>query len=176
MSNSPDSESSRVTEGGREAAASRPFWVGFAVIALGGICLYGAAGLPQGARYAAVGPGLFVTAAGGGLVILGLMLLVQIARGERFEPTDAEDADSSEKANPVALLTALAAAIVPIFTMTRLGLPITATLSFALVARAFGSRRTLLDIAYGAALGVAAWVLFTKLGLQLGGFLPIAGF
>jgi putative tricarboxylic transport membrane protein len=142
---------------------------------LGCVCLYGASGLPQGARYAAVGPGLFVTVAGGGLVVLGLILLVQIARGERFEPQDAEDASGNERADPKALAFALVAAVVPVFTMEPLGLPITALISFVLVARAFGSRRILLDVVSGAGLGIAAWLLFTRLGLQLGGFLPIAG-
>jgi putative tricarboxylic transport membrane protein len=131
--------------------------------------------LPQGARYAAVGPGFFVSVAGGGLVLLGLILLVQIARGERFEPQDAEDTASSAKADPRALAYALVAACVPIFTMARLGLPITAMISFTLVARAFGSRRLVLDIVSGAILGAVAWLLFTELGLQLGKFLPIAG-
>lgn len=158
------------------SAASRPWWLGAGVIALGCVCLYGAFGLPQGARYAGIGPGLFVTVAGAGLVILGLLLMVQIARGESFNPQDAEDASSDTRADWPAFFTALAAACVPVLTMQALGLPLTAMLSFTLVARSFGSRKTLLDIAYGAALGVAAWFLFSRLGLQLGGFLPIAGF
>jgi putative tricarboxylic transport membrane protein len=162
-------------EGGGADAASRPWWLGLAVIVLGGVCLYGAAGLPQGARYAAIGPGLFVTVAGGGLVILGLLLLVQIARGETFVPQDMEDASGAAKANPAALATAFVAAIVPIFTMSPLGLPITAMLSFTLVARSFGSRKVWLDAVYGALLGTASWFLFTHLGLQLGSFMPIAG-
>jgi putative tricarboxylic transport membrane protein len=146
-----------------------------AVVALGCVCLYGASGLAQGARYAAIGPGLFVTVAGAGLVILGLLLLVQIARGERFEPQDSEDAAANVKADPKALLIALAAAIVPIVTMQRLGLPITAMLSFTLVARALNSKKLLMDLLAGFLLGTFAWFLFTRLGLQLGGFLPLAG-
>jgi putative tricarboxylic transport membrane protein len=72
-------------------------------------------------------------------------------------------------------MTALAAVTLPILTIEALGLPITAMLSFALVARAFGSRKTIADIIAGALLGALAWLLFTRLGLQLGGFLPIAG-
>ena len=113
MSNNPEIPLED-TGSGDGSAASRPWWLGAAVIALGCVCLYGAAQLPQGARYAAIGPGMFVTVAGGGLVFLGIALLVQIARGEKFEPQDAEDASGDEKANPVALATALAAAIVPI--------------------------------------------------------------
>jgi putative tricarboxylic transport membrane protein len=174
LSNSPESVSED-TGGDRARAASRPWWLGGAVVALGCVCLYGASGLPQGARYAAIGPGLFVTVAGVGLVVLGLMLLVQIARGEKFEPQDSEDATGAERANVKSLVIALVAAIVPIFTMEPLGLPITSMISFTLVARAFGSRRLMLDVVAGAVLGCAAWLLFTKLGLTLGGFLPIAG-
>jgi putative tricarboxylic transport membrane protein len=160
---------------GGGAAASRPWWLGGLVVVLGAICLYGASGLPQGARYAAVGPGLFVTLAGAGLVVLGLMLLVQIARGERFEPQDAEDAAADVPANHKSLAIAFAAAVVPIVTMAPLGLPITATVSFVLVARALHSKKLVTDIVAGFLLGCAAWFLFTQLGLQLGGFLPIAG-
>jgi putative tricarboxylic transport membrane protein len=171
LSNSPDANPG--TGGG--AAASRPWWLGGLVVALGALCLYGASGLPQGARYAAIGPGLFVTLAGAGLVILGLMLLVQIARGERFEPQDAEDAAANVPADHKALAIAFAAAVVPIITMQPLGLPITAMISFVLVARALHSKRLVMDIVAGLALGIASWFLFTELGLQLGGFLPIAG-
>lgn len=162
--------------GGGGIAAPRPFWLAAIVIALGCVCLYAAFGLPQGARYAGIGPGLFVTVAGAGLVVLGLILMVQIARGERFQAQDAEDASGSEKADWPAFFTALAAALVPVLTMQAIGLPITAMLSFTLVARSFGSRKTLMDLVYGAIVGVVAWFLFTRLGLQLGGFLPIAGF
>jgi putative tricarboxylic transport membrane protein len=160
---------------GGDQAASRPWWLGAAVVGLGCVCLYGAFSLPQAARYAAIGPGLFVTMAGAGLVILGFILLVQIGRGEVFVPQDTEDAASTEKANMPALLTALAAAIVPILTIQAMGLPITAMLSFTLVARAFGSRKTVVDVIFGTLLGTLSWLLFTRLGLQLGGFLPIAG-
>jgi len=145
------------------------------VVGLGSICLYGAFSLPQGARYAAIGPGLFITMAGAGLIVLGLILLVQIAHGETFDPQDSEDASGTDKADTPALLTAFAAASIPILTIQALGLPITAMLSFTLVARAFGSRRTLADMIAGAILGALSWLLFTWLGLQLGGFLPVAG-
>lgn len=176
MSNNPEPLTNSQNEGDGVRAASRPWWLGIAVIAMGGLCLYGSSSLEQGARYAGIGPGMFVTIAGGGLVILGVLLLVQISRGETFEPQDSEDASGSEKANPIALLLAFIAAALPVFTMEPLGLPLTAMLSFTLVARSFGSRKTLLDMVYGAALGVASWFLFSFLGLQLGGFFPVGGF
>lgn len=167
-----------MTEGGGPAAAPaspKPYWIGVGLMAMGAVWLYNAFGLPQGARYAAVGPGLFVTIAGAGLLILGAILVLQIWRGESFEAQDAEDADGSTKMDKRAFLTALVAVALPIATMGPLGLPFTATLSFALVANAFGSRRWVLDLICGAVLASAAWFLFAQLGLQLGRFFPPLG-
>ncbi|KKB81303.1 membrane protein [Devosia soli] len=142
---------------------------------MGAVWLYNAFGLPQGARYAAVGPGLFVTVAGGALLVLGALLMVQIWRGETFEAQDAEDADGATKMDKRAFLTALVAVALPIVTMGPLGMPFTATLSFVLVANAFGSRRWYLDLVYGAVLASGSWFLFNQLGLQLGRFFPPLG-
>lgn len=165
--------------GGQPAAprpAARPYWIGALVAAMGAIWLYGAAGLPQGARYAAVGPGLFVTITGLGLVILGLLLMLQVWRGERFEPQDAEDAAANSPMDRRAFVTALVAVVLPVLIMQPLGLPLTATIAFVLVCRAFGSKALVMDIAIGAVLGSVAWYLFTQLGLQLGRFFPPLGF
>lgn len=156
--------------------SSKPYWIGIGLMAIGAIWLYAASGLPQGARYAAVGPGLFVTLAGGGLLILGAVLILQIWRGESFTPQDAEDADGATRMDKRAFLTALLAVALPIGTMGPLGMPFTATLSFVLVANAFGSRRWYMDIVYGGILACSAWFLFHQLGLQLGRFFPPLGF
>lgn len=167
-------------EGGGQPAAPRsgtgPYWIGVLLVVMGGIWLYGAAGLPQGARYAAVGPGLFVTITGLGLVVLGVLLMVQIWRGERFVPQDAEDAAANSPMDRRAFVTALVAVFLPVVIMPPLGMPFTATVAFVLVCRAFGSRQLLMDVVIGAVLGSLAWVLFTQLGLQLGRFFPPLGF
>jgi putative tricarboxylic transport membrane protein len=166
-------------DGGSQPAApapARPYWIGVGLMVIGAVWLYNAFGLPQGARYAAVGPGLFVTLAGAGLLILGAVLIFQIWRGESFEAQDAEDADGATKMDKRAFLTALLAVALPIGTMGPLGMPLTATVSFVLVANAFGSRRWWLDIICGAILACATWFLFTQLGLQLGRFFPPLGF
>src|SRR5690606_1512648 len=155
---------------------ARPWWLGIAVIILGCVCLYATTTLPATAQYAAIGPGMFVTIAGGGLLVLGILLLLQIARGERFEAQDAENAAGNLPMDKRAFFTALAATIVPALTMETLGLPITAMVSFMLVARAFGSSKIVIDLLTGAILGTVCWFLFSRLGLQLGGFLPLAGF
>lgn len=167
-----------MTEGGGQSAAPaspKPYWIGIGLMVMGAVWLYNAFGLPQGARYAAVGPGLFVTIAGAGLLILGAILMLQIWRGESFQPQDAEDADGSTRMDKRAFLTALVAVALPIATMGPLGMPFTATLSFVLVANAFGSRRWWLDLICGAVLASAAWFLFAQLGLQLGRSFPPLG-
>lgn len=144
-------------------------------MAMGAVWLYGAASLPQTAQYAAIGPGLFVTAIGAGLVVLGAVLTLQIARGEQFAPQDSEDAMSDAPADWRALAMAVAAAALPLLTIRQLGFPLTATLVFALVARAFGSRRPVLDLAIGLAISLLAYFGFIRLGVSLGGFLPLLG-
>src|SRR3546814_20131137 len=92
---------------------------------------------------------MFVIGVGLGLVGLGVLLLVQIARGEVFEPDEAENAVPGQAMDKRAFFTALLAAIVPALTIEILGLPVTAMLSFMLVARAFGSQRIVSDLLVG---------------------------
>src|SRR5690606_19960096 len=110
-----------------------------------------------------------------GLLGLGVLLMIQVARGEVFEALEAENAASDQPMDKRAFCTALLAAALPSLVIEILGLPATAMLSFMLVARAFGSRRTVLDLVAGFALGGVSWFLFGWLGLQLGGFFPLAG-
>lgn len=156
-----------------ESTQSRPWWLGIAVILMGAVCLYASSSLPATAQYAAIGPGLFVTIAGIGLVVLGVLLLIQIARGEKFEAQDAENAEGNLPMDKRAFFTALAATIVPALTIELLGLPLTAMLSFMLVARSFGSKKIVQDLVIGLILGSLSWYLFSVLGLQLGDFFPL---
>jgi putative tricarboxylic transport membrane protein len=147
--------------------------LGIGIIAIGAVWVYGALSLPQTAQYAQIGPGLFVTVIGIGLIGLGALLTWQIVRGEEFKAQDSEDAMADMPADKAALLTAVAATALPLLTMRYLGFPLTATLSFALVARAFGSRRPALDLLIGAALALIAYFGFIQLGVTLGGLFPL---
>ncbi|MBF6618246.1 MAG: tripartite tricarboxylate transporter TctB family protein [Candidimonas sp.] len=150
----------------------QPWWLGLAVILLGAVCLYASSSLTLGARYAAIGPGMFVALVGAVLVALGVLLLIQMARGTAFD--DEERArDPGMDVGP--FFTALLAAAIPALIIQSLGLPLTAAIAFMLVARALGSRRIVMDLVSGFVLGTACWFLFGWLGLQLGGFLPVAG-
>jgi putative tricarboxylic transport membrane protein len=138
------------------------------------VWLYGALALPQAATYAVVGPGLFPAVIGSGLVVLGVLLIAAVARGEPFVPQETEDADASRRPSRTALWTTTAAGVLPIFLIRPLGFPIAAAITFALTARAFGSRRLLPDLVVGGLLGAACWLLFSRLlGLSLPGFPPL---
>ena len=158
---------------GRLGAPLRPWWLGIGIMGIGAVWLYGAASLPQGAQYAVIGPGLFVTVIGIALILLGGLLTAQIARGEQFSPQEAEDAMADAPADRRALVTAALAAALPLLTMRSLGFPLTATLSFAMVAHAFGSRRFVLDLVIGATLSAIAYWGFTRLGVGLGPAFPL---
>jgi putative tricarboxylic transport membrane protein len=153
---------------GIEQAGQKPWWLAAIVVAIGGIWLYGSSLLPQTANYARVGPGLYLTIVGIGLVILGIILGVQIARGERFEAQDAEDASANEPAHWPSFWTAVAAASFPLYTMERFGFILTSALMFALTTRAFGSKKLPLDLLIGAVIGGIAWYGFSLLGVGLG--------
>jgi putative tricarboxylic transport membrane protein len=158
----------------RPSSPPRPWWLGGAVIAIGLVWLYGALSLPQAATYAVVGPGFFPAVIGAALVVLGILLLVAVARGERFEPQEAEDADATRPPSRTAFWTTVAAGVVCVLVIRPLGFPIAAALAFALTARAFGSPRMLLDLGVGLLLGIACWLLFSRLlGLSLPGFPPL---
>ena len=154
---------------------SKPRWLSISVIVLGAICVYIGSKLPSTAQYAAIGPGLFVNLAGLGLMILGILLTIQIARGEKFEAQDTENASGSTPMDKKAFFTATLGCLIPALTITFLGLPLTAMLTFALIARSFGSNKLLSDLIIGFILGGLSWLLFSYLGLQLGDFLPLIG-
>jgi putative tricarboxylic transport membrane protein len=156
------------------APGARPWGLGVAVIVFGLVWLYGALSLDSAATYAVVGPGLFPALIGIALVALGVLLIVAVARGERFKPQESEDADVSRAPSRAAFWTTLAAGVLPVFVIRPLGFPVAAAFAFALTARAFGSHRLPLDLGIGFLLGIACWLLFSRLlGLSLPGFPPL---
>jgi len=154
-------------------ASMRPWWLPGGVVAFGLVLLYGAAQLGQSDNYSRIGPGLFVTAIGIALVGLGIALAVQIARGMSFTPSDSEGADTEGPTKLGPFLTAVAATAAPLVLMQPAGFPVTASVVFAGVARAFGSTQPFFDLAIGAVLGVLAWFFFAWLGVNLGPFFPL---
>lgn len=153
----------------------RPYWIAAGTVGWGAIVLWKAAELPQFDQYAHVGPGFMPSAVGFALVALGLILAVQIYRGVPFEEQGAEDVSEDHKVNYGALVLAAVACALPMLTMKPLGFVVTCTGCFVLVAAAFKSRRWLLNLAIGLGFSLLCWWLFRKLGVQLGGLLPMMG-
>jgi putative tricarboxylic transport membrane protein len=135
---------------------------------MGALWLNGARSIASTTNFIGLGPSAIVTAVGLGLTLLGILLILQALRGGL-------GAQEEGAASRSAFLLAVAGTGVPLVTMRWLGFPLTAMLAFTFVTHAFGSRRTLLDLAVGFALGSAAWLGFSRLGISLGGFLPLAG-
>lgn len=128
--------------------------------------------LPLFAQYTGLGAGFLLVVIGGGMLLLGGAMVVQILRGVRFEPEQAEGVDLHRPVSRSGLMLATAAVISPVLTMPWLGFALGAGLSYAFVTRAFGSPRLLRDLIIGLVLSSLCWWVFTRLGVQLGSFLP----
>lgn len=153
----------------------RPYWIAAGVAAWGGVILLKASELPQFDQYAHVGPGFMPSAVGAGLVLLGLILAMQIRQGVPFVEQDAEDTNEDHSVSYKALALAVAACALPLLTMPKLGFVLTCTGCFVLVAAAFKSRSPVFDALLGIGFSLVCWWVFRRLGVQLGGLLPLLG-
>lgn len=158
-----------------EAGRSAPRFADWVLPVFAGVC--GGALVAEGTRlplfeqYTGLGPGFMPMAVGLGLLAVSASLAWQVIQGDRFMPEEAEGADASAPVSMQRLGLAAAGVFSPVVTFPQLGFPVGATLAFTLVARAFGSRKPLLDLVFGGLLSAAAWFAFTKLGVQLGPFI-----
>jgi putative tricarboxylic transport membrane protein len=134
------------------------------VLALGLFITVETFSLPASSAQVVVGPKLFPSIVGTGLIVVGGLLVYEAFAGHIAHEGGGFELDWT------ATGLVLAALIVQMLLLERLGWIIATTLLFAAVARAFGSRRPLLDIAIGLALTSLAFVAFTwGLGLTLPG-------
>ena len=123
-----------------------------------------ATGYRDGSTYDALGPSLMPYIIGAGLILTGLPILIGAFLTPASTTAPAERIDWKA----VALITL--GLIVPIAFILMLGSIPVITVVFALGARAFGSRRTVLDLGLGLAFGILSFVIFNYgLGLHLPG-------
>ncbi len=135
--------------------------LGIFAILLGVYAAVEATGYHDGSTYDSLGPSLLPYIIAAGLILTGLPLLVS-AFSVRDEAAPTEQIDWL----PVGII--VVALIVPIVSIVAVGWIPVITVVFVLGARAFGSRRTLLDAAIGLAFGIVTYVLFNfALGLNL---------
>ena len=130
-------------------------------------------GLSLFERYTGLGAGLMVAFVGAGFLVIAALLAWQVAAGVPFEPEASEGVNAEAPVSWSGLALAGAAIVLPILTLPWLGFPLGAALAFVCVTRAYGSATLLHDLLIGLALASATWFAFTKLGVQLGAFLPL---
>ena len=129
----------------------------------GSIGPIGATGFGGGSTYDVLGPSLLPFIIAGGLILTGLPILIGafVARAPAASP---EPLDWI----PVVLIT-LGLIVAIVFIRTLGWIPVV-TVVFALGARAFGSRRTVIDLGLGFAFGIVSLAVFNYgLGLNLPG-------
>ena len=132
---------------------------GFLVL-VGAFVFYDATTLERGFADQPVQPYVFPYVVGTALMVLGAVLAIATARGDRAEAEDGEDVDLTGGADwrTVALLSA--AFVVNIALIDVLGWAITGALLFTAAAHVLGSRTWVRDLAIGVALSVGTWYGF----------------
>lgn len=136
--------------------------LGGGVLALGVFVAIGTARLEVAPTHAAVGPRLFPFLVAAGLVLVGLAVLREAFFGHVAHERGGLALDGA------AVGWVSAGLVAQMLLIERVGWIPTAALLFAATARAFGSRRPLLDALIGAALAAAAFLVFNQgLGLSL---------
>ena len=137
--------------------------LGGLVLFLGLFIAYETTQLTSGPGYAAVGPALFPYMIAAGLVVIGALVLREAFFGHVAHERGME-------LDWGAVLLLLVGLVVQGILLLPLGWVLATTAMFVVVARAFGSRRPLLDAGIGLAITVIAFVLFNYgLGLNLPG-------
>ncbi len=116
-----------------------------------------------GSTNAVVGPALFPYLISAGLVIVGVLLLREAFAGHIAHAGGME-------LDWIAVALVSAGLIIQMFLLETLGWIPASALLFMAVARAFGSRRLVIDAVFGIALAAASFVMFNYgLGLNLPG-------
>jgi len=135
--------------------------LGGLVLFLGLFIAYETTQLTSGPGYAAVGPALFPYMIAAGLVVIGALVLREAFFGHVAHERGME-------LDWWAVLLVLVGLVVQGILLLPLGWVLATTAMFVVVARAFGSRRPLLDAGIGLAITAIAFVLFNYgLGLNL---------
>ena len=140
-----------------------------AFLLLGLFVIYDALTLPEPGVYSAVSPKTFALIIGVFATIVAALLLLEVFRGRLgiAEGTERGDAFLPPDIRTISLV--LFAILLHVILLERAGYILAATLSFFIVAFAFGSRKYLKDLAVSFLFAVIVYIVFSK-GLRI--FLP----
>ena len=137
------------------------------VIILGGIILTQVSQIGTGAGFIVVGPRIFPLVVGIGFLALGLFLLLRttvLLDRDLIVDVEVEEASTDWSTTVLALLSLIAYASL----LHPLGYTLATALFFPVVGRILGSHRLWRDIIIGLALGLAIYLIFTRvLGVRL---------
>ncbi|MEO9322160.1 tripartite tricarboxylate transporter TctB family protein [Nocardioides sp. C4-1] len=138
------------------------------LVLVGGYVLYDASTLDDAFADQPVQPWAVPFAVGGALVLLGVLLAVATARGDRAEAEDGEDVDLGGGTDWRTVGLLLAVFLFNIVFIDLLGWAITGAVLFAGAAGALGSRTHVRNVAIGAALSVGTWYgFYVGLGIPI---------
>jgi putative tricarboxylic transport membrane protein len=152
------------TEGGTRRFALGEGVIGAGVLVLAGVVYWQTAVIPISPVYAKVGPTAVPTMTAIGLAVLGILLLVEAARGGWQSPTERELSIDRAALSWIAV-----GLILNVLLIGPLGFTLASTILFVCVARAFGSRALLRDAAIAALFALIAYFGFARtLGINIG--------
>ena len=161
------------------AGARAELILSLGVLALGITASVIAWRLPEGGGYARIGPNFVPKLVAGGLVLLGWWLLAERFTGGWRAPVDMDPVARGEHGFlPSAFLWVSAGLVLQMALINSAGFVLAAGVLFACVARGFGSRRVLRDLAGGLLLGLgvfAFFVYFLNVNLPAGWLRPLLG-
>lgn len=149
------------------------------VLALGAFATAVAYQLPEAGGYARIGPNFMPKVVSAVLMLLGVWLLVEVFTGGWRERVPDDPVERGEHAFlPGAFAWVSAGLFAQMALINNAGFVIAAMVLFALVARAFGSRRWARDLAIGLTLGVMVFLFFVRflnVNLPAGWLKPLLG-
>ncbi|MBS1675271.1 MAG: tripartite tricarboxylate transporter TctB family protein [Actinobacteria bacterium] len=137
--------------------------VAAAVLALGAVVLLDGLGQRQSTSASGIGAGFMPTVVGALLLVLGVVLAVQLARGRRGEAEQAEGDVDVSHTHWTALAIAAAGLLFFLFTVEPLGFIPATTVMFYLISLAMGSRRYLIAAVIALVTASVIFFAFTKL-------------
>ena len=161
----------------RRSAAEVALSIG--VLALGAGVAAGTAMLPSEGGYAGIGPNFVPGVVAAGLLVVGAWLAFEaFTGGWRSAPPD----DAHERGEHSFDVASFAWISIGLFAHMALigfgGFVVAGTVLFACIARGFGSRRAVRDVAIGVVLSLGVFLFFVKLlnvGLPAGWLAPLVG-
>ncbi len=149
------------------------------VLALGVFASIVAFRLPEAGGYARIGPNFMPKIVSGGLIVLGVWLLAEVATGGWRERVPDDPAARGEHAFHAGAFAWVSAGLFAQMALIGTGGFVLAAMAlFGCVARGFGSTRVVRDLALGLVLGLAVFLFFVKflnVNLPAGWLTPLLG-